>query len=58
MFLLHYTLTNILLKFEIQRRGLEELTTDIPNVSEEATANLDENGLIRSWLQMLKGEIF
>jgi DNA-directed RNA polymerase subunit beta len=26
---------------------LEELTSDIPNVSEEATKNLDENGLIR-----------
>ncbi len=29
------------------KRGLEELTSDIPNVSEEATKDLDENGLIR-----------
>ena len=29
------------------KRGEEELTNDIPNVSEEATKNLDENGLIR-----------
>ena len=28
------------------KRGIEELTNDIPNVSEEATKNLDENGLI------------
>ena len=30
------------------KRGIEELTNDIPNVSEEATKNLDENGLIAS----------
>src|SRR5690606_9257468 len=29
------------------KRGLEELTADIPNVSEEATRDLDEHGLIR-----------
>ncbi|MDC1395919.1 DNA-directed RNA polymerase subunit beta, partial [Bacteroidia bacterium] len=29
------------------KRGIEELTNDIPNISEEATKNLDENGLIR-----------
>ena len=29
------------------KRGQEELTPEIPNVSEEATAQLDENGLIR-----------
>jgi len=29
------------------KRGEEELTPEIPNVSEEATAQLDENGLIR-----------
>ena len=27
--------------------GAEELTNDIPNVSEEATRELDENGMIR-----------
>ena len=29
--------------------GNEELTNDIPNVSEEATKDLDENGMITSW---------
>ncbi|HNW49050.1 MAG TPA: DNA-directed RNA polymerase subunit beta, partial [Bacteroidales bacterium] len=29
------------------KRGMEELTSDIPNVSEEATKDLDENGIIR-----------
>ena len=29
------------------KRGMEELTADIPNVSEEATRELDEHGLIR-----------
>lgn len=29
------------------KRGLEELTNDIPNVSDDATRNLDENGIIR-----------
>jgi DNA-directed RNA polymerase subunit beta len=29
------------------KRGVEELTSDIPNVSEEATSDLDEHGLIR-----------
>ncbi len=29
------------------KRGMEELTSDIPNVSEDATKNLDENGIIR-----------
>ena len=32
---------------EDTKRGVEELTNDIPNVSEEATKDLDEHGLIR-----------
>jgi DNA-directed RNA polymerase subunit beta len=39
------------------KRGLEELTNDIPNVSEEATANLDENGLIRIGANVQGGDI-
>ncbi len=39
------------------KRGLEELTSDIPNVSEEATKNLDENGLIRIGTEVGEGEI-
>ncbi|RMG80473.1 MAG: DNA-directed RNA polymerase subunit beta [Bacteroidetes bacterium] len=37
--------------------GLEELTSDIPNVSEDATANLDENGLIRIGCEVKEGDI-
>ncbi len=39
------------------KRGLEELTSDIPNVSEEATKNLDENGLIRIGAHVRPGDI-
>ena len=39
------------------KRGLEELTSDIPNVSEEATKDLDENGLIRIGADVKPGEI-
>jgi DNA-directed RNA polymerase subunit beta len=37
--------------------GEEELTSDIPNVSEEAVKNLDENGVIE-WELKLKKVIF
>jgi len=39
------------------KRGLEELTSDIPNVSEEATKNLDENGIIRIGADVKPGDI-
>ena len=39
------------------KRGLEELTNDIPNVSEEATKDLDENGLIRVGAEVKEGDI-
>jgi len=39
------------------KRGLEELTSDIPNVSEEATKELDENGLIRIGAEVNPGDI-
>jgi len=39
------------------KRGLEELTSDIPNVSEEATKNLDENGIIREGAEVKEGDI-
>ena len=39
------------------KRGVEELTADIPNVSEEATKDLDENGIIRVGAQVLPGDI-
>jgi DNA-directed RNA polymerase subunit beta len=39
------------------KRGMEELTSDIPNVSEEATKDLDENGLIRIGADIKEGDI-
>ena len=39
------------------KRGMEELTADIPNVSEEATRNLDENGVIRVGAPVEPGDI-
>ncbi len=46
-----------LLEVRDTKRGLEELTSDIPNVSEEATKNLDENGLIRIGASVQPGDI-
>lgn len=37
--------------------GMEELTSDIPNLSEEATKNLDENGIIRVGSEVKPGDI-
>ena len=39
------------------KRGMEELTADIPNVSEEATKDLDENGIIRVGALVKPGDI-
>ena len=39
------------------KRGMEELTSDIPNVSEEATKDLDENGIIRIGANVEPGDI-
>ena len=39
------------------KRGMEELTSDIPNVSEDATKNLDENGIIRVGAHIEPGDI-
>ncbi len=48
-------------EFELQVRdtklGEEELTADIPNVSEEATKDLDENGIIRIGAVINEGDI-
>ncbi len=48
-------------EFELQvrdtKRGEEELTREIPNVSEEATRNLDENGIIRVGAEVQAGDI-
>ena len=39
------------------KRGVEELTSDIPNVSEDATKDLDENGIIRIGANIKPGDI-
>ncbi len=39
------------------KRGEEELTSEIPNVSEEAVKNLDENGIIRIGAEIKEGDI-
>jgi len=48
-------------EFEIQvrdtKRGEEELTREIPNVSEEATKNLNEDGIIRVGAEVKSGDI-
>jgi len=48
-------------EFELEvrdtKRGEEELTADIPNVSEEATKDLDEDGIIRVGAEVKEGDI-
>ena len=39
------------------KRGMEELTSDIPNVSEDATKDLDENGIVRVGARIEPGDI-
>ncbi len=39
------------------KRGEEELTSEIPNVSEEAVKHLDENGIIRTGAEVKEGDI-
>ena len=39
------------------KRGMETLTNDIPNVSEEATKDLDENGIVRIGARIKPGDI-
>jgi len=48
-------------EFELQvrdtKRGAEEITREIPNVSEEALLNLDENGIVRAGAEVEAGDI-
>ena len=46
-----------LLEVRETKRGMEEFTADIPNVSEEATKDLDENGIIRIGAHIKPGDI-
>ena len=56
----HFTSVHVE-EFELQvrdtKRGEEELTREIPNVSEESTRNLDENGIIRVGAEVNAGDI-
>src|SRR5690606_3419161 len=48
-------------EFELEvrdtKRGEEELTAEIPNVSEETVKNLDENGIVRVGTEVKEGDI-
>jgi DNA-directed RNA polymerase subunit beta len=48
-------------EFELEvrdtKRGEEELTSEIPNVSEETVRNLDENGVVRVGAEVKEGDI-
>ena len=46
-----------LLEVRETKRGVEEFTSDIPNVSEDATKDLDENGIIRVGARIEPGDI-
>ena len=46
-----------LLEVRETKRGMEEFTSDIPNVSEDATKDLDENGIIRIGAHIEPGDI-
>ncbi len=46
-----------LLEVRETKRGMEEFTSDIPNVSEDATKDLDENGIIRIGAHINPGDI-
>jgi DNA-directed RNA polymerase subunit beta len=46
-----------LLEVRETKRGVEEFTADIPNVSEDATRDLDENGIIRIGARIEPGDI-
>jgi len=55
-------LTSVHIKeFEVEirdtKRGEEELTNEIPNVSEEATSNLDKRGIVRIGAEVNEGDI-
>ncbi|MCQ2345745.1 MAG: DNA-directed RNA polymerase subunit beta [Paludibacteraceae bacterium] len=46
-----------LLEVRETKRGMEEFTSDIPNVSEDATKDLDENGIVRIGAHIQPGDI-
>ena len=57
MYLHQFILKNMNLKLEIQNLGPEEITRDIPNVSEDALKDLDERGIIRIGAEVRSGDI-
>ena len=57
MFTLPFTLKNLNWKFAIRNVVKKNLTSEIPNVSEEAIKHLDENGIIRIGAEVREGDI-
>ena len=57
MYLHPFISMSILFEVRDTKLGNEELTNDIPNVSEEATKDLDENGMIRIGAEIKPGDI-
>ena len=57
MFTLQFTSKNLSLEVRDTKRGEEEFTSEIPNVSEEAVKHLDENGIIRIGAEVREGDI-
>ena len=55
--LLLFILKNLNWKFVIPNAVKKNLTPDIPNVCEEATKDLDENGIIRVGAEVKEGDI-
>ena len=58
----HDTFTSIHIEeFTLQvrdtKRGIEEFTREIPNISDEATADLDDNGIVRVGAKIVEGDI-
>ena len=48
---------DFILEVRETKRGMEELTSDIPNVSEDATKDLDERGIVRVGAHIIPGDI-
>ena len=55
--LVNYLVDEYSLDVRETKRGMEEFTADIPNVSEEATKDLDDNGIIRVGARVEPGDI-
>ena len=57
MYLLQYILKNTMSMARDTKLGAEEITRDIPNVSEESLRNLDESGIVYVGAEVKPGDI-